>query len=163
MNDLLSLSLYQPDIPTNTGSLLRLGACLGVPLQIIEPCGFVWDDKKLKRVAMDYIDHATYRRYKDWQDFKENGTQSRIVLLSTQSSIPYTAFTFQPGDTLLLGRESAGVPEEIHQSANARILIPMINGARSLNIALSAAVVLGEALRQLGGFPAKESPLTARA
>jgi tRNA (cytidine/uridine-2'-O-)-methyltransferase len=149
----ISLTLYQPDMPTNTGSLLRLGACLDVPLQIIEPCGFVWDDKKLKRVAMDYIDHARFRRFQDWDDFRTKGEHTRIILLSTKSSIPYTAFDFQPGDTLLLGRESAGVPDTIHEAVDGRVLIPMAAGARSLNIALSAAIVLGEAMRQLRLFP----------
>jgi tRNA (cytidine/uridine-2'-O-)-methyltransferase len=144
----LRLALYQPDIPQNTGTMLRLGACLGVGLDIIEPCGFVWDDKKLRRAAMDYIDLLDYRRHSSWQSFAEQVGPRRLVLLTTKAAVPYTAFTFAPDDILLVGRESAGVPDDIHNRADARVIIPMIQGVRSLNVAVSAAMVLGEALRQ---------------
>lgn len=144
----LSIALYQPDMPTNTGAILRLGACLEVPIDIIEPCGFIWDDKKLKRVAMDYIDHCRYVRHKDWESFKRSSHGRRLVLLTTKGAVPYGTFSFQKDDILLLGRESAGVPQSIHDQADARLYIPMKEGLRSLNVALSAAMVLGEALRQ---------------
>ncbi len=144
----LHLALYQPDIPANTGSMMRLCACLGVPLDIIEPCGFVWDDKKLRRVAMDYIDHLSYVRHTSWQTFDEQIGKRRLVLLTTKGASPYTSFTFQPDDLIMVGRESAGVPDDVHGRADARLVIPMNPQIRSLNVALSAAMVLGEALRQ---------------
>lgn len=148
MTSSLRLALYQPDIPQNTGSMLRLGACLGIGVDIIEPCGFVWDDKKLKRVAMDYIDLLDYRRHTSWQAFLDQIGERRIILLTTKGAEPYTGFTFRPDDILMVGRESAGVPDSVHDRADARIVIPMTPGLRSLNVALSAAMVLGEALRQ---------------
>lgn len=151
MKNSLRLALYQPDMPTNTGSMLRLGACLGVPLDIIEPCGFVWDDKKLKRVAMDYIDHIDFKRHLSWDAFLETIAGRRIVLLSTKAATPYTSFSYRPDDILLVGRESAGVPDHVHDRADGRVIIPMAEGMRSLNVALSAAMVLGEALRQSAG------------
>ena len=144
----LRLALYQPDMPTNTGSMLRLGACLGVPLDIIEPCGFVWDDKKLKRVAMDYIDHIDYVRHIDWHSFKAQHQERRVILLTTKGAVPYTDFSFRSDDILMVGRESAGVPDNIHEAVDGRVIIPMAPGLRSLNVTLSAAMVLGEALRQ---------------
>jgi len=144
----LRLALYQPDMPTNTGSMLRLGACLGVGLDIIEPCGFVWDDKKLRRVAMDYIDHINYARHPSWEAFLQAKQVGRIVLLTTKGATPYTDFQYRTNDILMVGRESAGVPDSVHDSADARVIIPMAEGLRSLNVALSAAMVLGEALRQ---------------
>ncbi|MDD3182882.1 MAG: tRNA (cytidine(34)-2'-O)-methyltransferase [Alphaproteobacteria bacterium] len=144
----LRLALYQPDIPTNTGAMLRLGACLGVPLDIIDPCGFIWDDKRLKRVAMDYMNHIAYTRHKNWETFLEARKGHRLVLLTTKGATPYTTFTYSPNDILMVGRESAGVPDDIHDAVNARVIIPMVPGLRSLNVALSAAMVLGEALRQ---------------
>lgn len=150
----LRLALYQPDMPTNTGSMLRLGACLGVELDIIEPCGFVWDDKKLKRVAMDYIDRLAYRRHSGWEAFDEGLQGRRLILLSTSGAVPYCDFAYRADDVLLVGRESAGVPEEVHTRADARVIIPMQPGLRSLNVALAAAMVLSEALRQTGGFAA---------
>lgn len=144
----LRLALYQPDMPTNTGAMLRLGACLGVPLDIIEPCGFVWDDKKLHRVAMDYIDHIDVTRHKDWNSFYAQRGSRRLILLTTKGALPYTDFAFRPDDILMVGRESAGVPDAVHEAADGRIVIPMAQGLRSLNVALSAAMVLGEAVRQ---------------
>jgi len=145
----LRLALYQPDMPTNTGAMLRLGACLGVPLDIIEPCGFLWDDKKLKRVAMDYIDHIDYVRHINWESFRTAHANRRIVLLTTKGATPYTDFTYRPDDILMVGRESAGVPDSVHDVVEGRVIIPMQAGLRSLNVALSAAMVLGEALRQV--------------
>ncbi len=148
----LRLALYQPDMPQNTGSMMRLCACLGLTLDIIEPCGFVLDDKRLHRVAMDYIDHLSWQRHIDWASFRHNMQtvqKRRIVLLSTKAAEPYTAFSFAPTDILMVGRESAGVPDDVHESVDARLLIPMTGVVRSLNVALSAAMVVGEAVRQL--------------
>lgn len=151
----MRLALYQPDIPQNTGTLIRLGACLGVPVDIIEPTGFPWGDRALKRAGLDYWDMADVTRHNDWESFLSltlADTARRLVLLTTKSDLPYTGFAFRPGDTLLLGRESAGAPPEVHAAANARLTIPMRPGLRSMNVALSAAMVLGEALRQTNGF-----------
>lgn len=144
----LRLALYQPDMPQNTGSMLRLGACLGVGLDIIEPCGFVWDDKKLHRVAMDYIDHLAYARHASWDKFLDTIGSRRLILLTTKGAVPYTSFAYRPDDILMVGRESAGVPDAVHGSADGRVVIPMVPGLRSLNVALSASMVLGEAIRQ---------------
>jgi tRNA (cytidine/uridine-2'-O-)-methyltransferase len=152
----MRLALYEPDIPQNSGTLLRLGACLGVPLDIIEPCGFLLDDKRLRRAGMDYLDLAALRRHACWDDFYA-ARQGRLVLLTTGAELAYTAFAFQADDILLLGRESAGVPATVHQAVEARVTIPMRGGARSLNVALAAAMVLGEALRQTRQFPGDDS------
>ena len=160
----MRLALYQPDIPQNAGALMRLSACLGVALDIIEPCGFLLSDRNFRRAGMDYVALADIHRHASWDRFQEEraaGTRNRLVLLTTRGAQPYTSFAFAPGDTLLLGRESAGVPEEVHQAADARLLIPMRPGLRSLNVAQAAAMVLGEALRQTGGFPPMESPMEA--
>ena len=154
----MRLALFQPDIPQNTGPLLRLGACLDLPLDIIEPCGFIFNEKAMKRAGMDYLNIANYRRHNSWQDFlnyKESHPEEygRIVLLTTHASKPYTDFTFAPNDIILMGRESAGVPEAVHQVADARLLIPMNKNARSINVAVSAVMVIGEALRQTNQFP----------
>lgn len=148
----MRLALYQPDIPQNAGALLRLGACLGVPVDIIEPCGFVLSDRRLKRAGMDYLAAATLVRHPSWESFRA-GHQGRLVLLTTRAPLAYHRFEFRPDDTLLLGRESAGVPEEVHGAAGARLRIPLEAGQRSLNVAVAAAMVLGEALRQTGQFP----------
>ena len=144
----IRLALYQPDIPQNTGAMMRLAACLGVPLDIIEPCGFILDDRRLRRAGMDYIDHLEMKRHISWDRFANETSLGRLVLLTTRGSVPYLDFTFQAGDTLLLGSESSGVPDEVADAADARIRIPMKPGLRSLNVALAAAMVLGEALRQ---------------
>ncbi len=144
----MRLALYQPDIPQNTGAMLRLGACLGIGLDIIEPCGFVWDDKKLRRVAMDYIDHLNYARHSSWQAFLDQVGSRRIILLTTKAATPYTSFAFRSDDILMVGRESAGVPDAVHDRADGRVIIPMAAGLRSLNVAMAAAMVVGEALRQ---------------
>lgn len=131
---------------------MRLCACLGVNLDIIEPCGFVFDDQKVRRVAMDYIDHLTYQRHRSWDEFIAGVGARRLVLLTTKAAVPYQSFTFQPDDILLVGRESAGVPDDVHNRADARLIIPMQPGMRSLNVAMSAAIVLSEALRQTNGY-----------
>lgn len=156
MTDAMRLALYQPDIPQNTGAILRLGACLGIPVDIIEPCGFVFDDRRLRRVGMDYLDRVEVRRHRSWAAFcrarvREGG--GRLILLTTRGACPHTRFAFAADDVLLLGRESAGVPEPVHDAADARLRVPMRPGLRSLNVALAAAVVLAEALRQIDGFP----------
>ena len=131
----MRLALFEPDIPQNTGTLIRTAACLGVELDVIEPCGFVWSDKALKRSGMDYAALAAVTRHADWAAFQAaRGSGSRLILLTTGADMPYTAFDFAPGDTLLLGRESAGVPDKVHAAADARLLIPMAPGARSLNV-----------------------------
>ncbi|MFV3131392.1 tRNA (cytidine(34)-2'-O)-methyltransferase [Niveispirillum sp. KHB5.9] len=143
------LALYQPDIPQNAGTLMRLGACTGVGLDIIEPCGFILDDKRMKRSVMDYADHADVTRHVSWNAFQAQ-CRGRLVLLTTRGAVPYTDITYHPDDILLLGRESAGVPDEVHGAADLRVLIPMRPGTRSLNVAIAAAMVLGEVLRQVG-------------
>jgi tRNA (cytidine/uridine-2'-O-)-methyltransferase len=150
----MRLALFEPDIPQNAGALLRLGACLGVPLDIIEPCGFILDDRRLKRAGMDYIDHVDLTRHDSWQAFQAQ-RGDRLVLLTTAGDVVYTDLAYRASDTLLVGRESAGVPQAVHQAADARVVIPMRPGLRSLNVALAAAMVLGESLRQTGGMPAR--------
>jgi tRNA (cytidine/uridine-2'-O-)-methyltransferase len=144
----MRLALYQPDIPPNVGTMMRLCACLGIAMDIIEPCGFPLDDAKLKRAAMDYIDHLDFTRHRSWEDFAAQIGTRRLVLLTTKGAVTYTDFQFQPDDILLVGRESAGVPDAVHDRANARIVIPVKPHLRSLNVAISAAMALGEALRQ---------------
>jgi tRNA (cytidine/uridine-2'-O-)-methyltransferase len=146
----MRLALFEPDIPQNTGALLRLGACLGVGVDIIEPCGFLLTDRGLKRAGMDYLDLADMRRHVSWARFQADRPPGRLLLLTTRGAQPYTGFSFAPTDTLLLGRESAGVPESVHNAADARLVIPMRPGARALNVTQAAAMVLGEALRQTG-------------
>jgi tRNA (cytidine/uridine-2'-O-)-methyltransferase len=150
-----ALALYQPDIAGNTGTLLRLSACLGTHLHIIGPAGFRADDSALKRAGMDYADLAAITRHDDYAGFKDfiANTGTRLVLMTTRASLSYTDFTFQRGDIIMMGRESAGVPDHVHDDADAALLIPMRAEARSLNQAVSAAMVLGEALRQTGAFP----------
>jgi tRNA (cytidine/uridine-2'-O-)-methyltransferase len=151
----MRLALYQPDIPQNTGTILRLAACLGVDVDIVEPCGFVWSDKYLRRAGMDYLDRVAPVRHPSWDAFQEShgAAGGRLILLTTGGSIPHTRFAFHADDCLLLGRESAGAPDEVHAAADARVRVPMITGMRSINVAMAAAIVLGEALRQTDGFP----------
>jgi tRNA (cytidine/uridine-2'-O-)-methyltransferase len=148
----IRIALYLPDIPGNTGTILRLAACLGLAVDIIEPAGFDISDRNLKRAGMDYIAAAALTRHVNWERFDawRRAEERRLVLASTKASQPYTDFAFRPNDVLLFGRESAGVPEHIHESADARILIPMIEGQRSINVAISAAMIVGEAMRQTG-------------
>ncbi len=155
----MRLALYEPDIPQNCGALIRLAACLGVGLDIIEPCGFLLDDKRLKRAGLDYHARAQLQRHRSWTEFQASRTPpsagppaGRLLLLTTAGDCPYTAFSFAADDVLLLGRESAGVPAAVHAAADARLVIPMRPDCRSLNVAQAAAMVLGEALRQTGGF-----------
>ncbi len=152
------IGLFEPDIPQNTGSIIRLCACMGVGLHIIEPCGFPFDDKRMRRAAMDYYDAANITKHMSWQrflEFKQSQPQARVVLLSAHASEPYTEFSFRPDDILLFGRESAGVPAHVRDAADAYINVPMQPGLRSLNVALAAAMVLGEGLRQTNMFPKK--------
>lgn len=151
----MHLALYQPDIPHNAGSLIRLGACLGVPVDIIEPCGFLFTDRPLKRAGMDYLDKAEVRRHSSWVAFlaAHRARGGRLLLLTTKGALSYIGYDYSTGDTLLLGRESAGAPAEVHDVADARLRIPLKPGLRSLNVAQAGAMVLGEALRQTRGFP----------
>ena len=150
----MRLALFQPDIPQNAGALLRLGACLGVPVDIIEPCGFVLSDRRLRRAVMDYLASAEMTRHETWSAFVAARTPAaRIVLLTTAGTVPYHRFTFGGDDIILVGRESAGVPPEIHDASDARLTIPMRPGLRSLNVALAASMVLAEGLRQTSRFP----------
>ncbi len=147
----LRIALYQPDIPGNTGTILRMAVCFGIGVDIIEPAGFDLSDRALKRAGMDYLEQAALTRHPDWTHFQEwrISEKRRLLLFSTKAAEPYTQFAFQKGDILLLGRESAGVPDDVHRAADARLIIPMVPDARSLNLALSAAIATGEALRQL--------------
>lgn len=148
----IRLALYQPDIAGNTGTMLRMAACLGIGIDLIEPAGFDISDRALKRAGMDYIEMTALTRHIDFARFEDQRRQQdrRLVLLSTRAELPYTRFAFADGDVLLLGRESAGVPQAVHDCADARLTIPMRGGGRSLNVALAAAMVVGEALRQIG-------------
>ena len=143
------IALYEPDIPQNTAAIIRTCACLGAKLEIIEPCGFLLSDKRFKRVVMDYMDYSQIEFYQSLEKFFEEKKEQRIVLMTTKSSINYTKFKFKHGDTILFGRESAGVPEKVHKIIKNRLKIPMNNQVRSLNIASSVAIVLAESLRQI--------------
>ena len=146
----MRIALYQPDIPQNTGNIFRLGACLGVSVDIIEPTGFIFDDKKFKRSAMDYIDHIDYKKHIDWQQFYDWSQEKkyRLILMTTKARQSFYEFEFHSSDILLFGRESAGVPDNIHQIVDHRLTIPMKEGVRSINLSSSVAIVLGEGLRQ---------------
>ncbi|MDE3059600.1 MAG: tRNA (cytidine(34)-2'-O)-methyltransferase [Pseudomonadota bacterium] len=148
----MEIALFEPDIPQNTGALMRLAACLGARLHIIEPCGFPWEIRRIKRTALDYYELADIMRHSSWQaflDFRQIQQPGRLVLLTTKAPVPYTDFSFATADTLLLGRESAGVPDYVRGAVDAQVTIPMRSEARSLNVAMAAAMVLGEALRQV--------------
>ena len=142
------ISLYEPDIPQNTAAIIRTCACLGAELEIIEPCGFLLSDKRFKRVVMDYMDYSKIKFYQSVEHFFEEKKNQRIVLMTTKGSINYTKFNFKADDTILFGRESAGVPEKVHKLIGDRLKIPMNEKVRSLNIASSVAIVLAESLRQ---------------
>ncbi|MDX8526817.1 tRNA (cytidine(34)-2'-O)-methyltransferase [Mesorhizobium sp. MSK_1335] len=152
MNDRLRIALYQPDIAGNTGTILRFAACLDLAVDIVEPAGFPLSDRALKRAGMDYLEMAALSRHADWHAFEHwrRANARRLVLLTTKATSAYTDFAFAAGDILLFGRESAGVTDQVHQAVDARLTIPMRPGARSINVALSVAMVAGEALRQLG-------------
>ena len=146
----LKVALYQPDIPQNTASIIRTCSCLGASLEIIEPCGFLFSDKRFKRVVMDYLDYSEIKFYKSPIEFFDENTKNRVVLMTTKASKVYTKFKFKRNDILLFGRESAGVPEDVHSKVNERIKIPMLKNKRSLNISISVAIGASEFIRQLG-------------
>jgi len=145
----MKIALYQPDVAGNVGTIIRLAACMGMDVDIIEPCGFPFSLDKIKRSGMDYIEHVKIVRYDSFEDFKKQNVASRILLLTTKGNQKYTEFKFQKNDILMVGRESAGVPDNIHKSVDARLVIPMKNQMRSLNVAVSLSMVVGEALHQL--------------
>lgn len=149
------LALFQPDIPQNTGTMLRLAACLGVAVDIVEPAGFDVSDRNFRRAGLDYLDRVEILRHRSWEAFETWRRQAsrRLVLATTRGALPYADFAFRADDVILVGRESAGVPDAVHTAADARIVIPMQAGLRSLNVAVSAAMLLGEALRQTRAFP----------
>ena len=152
----MRLALYQPDIPQNLGAAIRLSGALGVALDIIEPCGFPLNDKAIRRAAMDYGDCAKVSHHAGWVEFLAGVRQNsavRLVLFTTRAAVPYIDFAFAPDDILLMGRESAGVPSDVHDAADARLFIPLSPAARSINVVTAAAMGLGEALRQTGTFP----------
>ena len=148
----MRIALFEPDIPQNTAAIIRLGACLNVAIDIIEPCGFLFSDAGFRRAGLDYVERAEMVRHPSWDAFR-NARSGRLVLLTTKASLAYTALAFAPSDTLLLGRESAGAPDFVHEAADERVRIPLKPGLRSLNVAQAGAMVLGEALRQIEGFP----------
>ncbi|GJD97517.1 tRNA (cytidine(34)-2'-O)-methyltransferase [Methylobacterium iners] len=152
---MLRLALYQPDIPQNTGTMLRTAACLGLSVEIIEPAGFDVSDRHLRRSGLDYLDHVAITRHRSWEAFSQwrRAAGCRLVLATTSGALPYTGFAFSEGDCILLGRESAGVPESVHEAADARVVVPIRPGLRSLNVAVAAAMIAGEALRQVAGPP----------
>ncbi|HVZ75141.1 MAG TPA: tRNA (cytidine(34)-2'-O)-methyltransferase [Polyangia bacterium] len=151
----MHIALYQPDIPANTGTILRLAACLELVAHIIEPAGFPTSDRAFRRAGMDYLDHVTLMRHESWDAFERwrRGEQRALLLLTTRGSRSYVAHRYAERDVLLLGRETSGVPEQVHAAADARLMIPMGAGLRSLNVAMACAMVIGEALRQTGRFP----------
>ena len=147
----MKIALFEPDIPQNTGNIFRLAACLGIEVDIIEPTGYIFDDKRFKRASMDYMNHIQYKRHLNWNAFynwsKENNF--RLILLTTKSKKKYTDYQFQHNNILLFGRESAGVPQEVHNSVDEQLTIPMVKNLRSINVSSSVAIVTGEACRQL--------------
>ena len=149
MNIRPKIALYEPDIPQNTAAIIRTCSCLGADLEIIEPCGFLFSDKRFKRVVMDYIDEKMIKFYQSSEEFFKSKKDQRVILLTTKSAESYAEFKFENNDTLLFGRESAGVPDNVHNLIKHRLKIPMINDKRSLNIASSVAIILSEHLRQI--------------
>lgn len=148
MNPNLRLALFQPDIPQNTGAMLRLAACLDVAVDVIGPTGFVFGERRMKRAGMDYADQVDLQRYDSWVNFEAAHAGARLILMTTKGSGRYTDFAFQGGDVIIMGAESSGAPDFVHDAAAARLVIPLAPGMRSLNVAQAAAMVLGEALRQ---------------
>ena len=145
---MIEIALYQPDIPPNAGTILRMAACLGVAVSIIEPTGFTWSDRSFRRAGLDYLDRARIVRHESFEAFRGSRTDRRLVLMTTRASFAYWDFAFRPDDVLLMGRETEGVPDAVHAAADARLIIPLQPGFRSLNVAVACAMVLGEALRQ---------------
>jgi len=154
----MRLALYQPDIPQNTGTILRMAACFGVPVDIIGPTGFDMRDSALRRAGLDYLEQAILHRHISMASYLEARSPGRLILLTTRGTVRHSDFHFKADDTLLLGRESAGVPDEIHALADDRVAIPLQPGLRSLNIAVAASIALAEALRQTGGLPSLRIP-----
>ena len=146
--DVPKIALFEPDIPQNTAAIIRTCACLGAKLEIIEPCGFLLNDKRLKRVVMDYMDQKEIKYYQSCDQFFGEKNDQRIILMTTKASCPYTKFEFKKNDTILFGRESAGVPERVHKMVDDRLKIPIKNNKRSLNISSSVAIILAECLKQ---------------
>jgi len=159
---MMHLALYQPDIPQNTGAMLRMAACFGVQVDVIEPTGFVFGEARMRRAGMDYWNRVAIRRFPDWEAFaaerKEAG--ARLILMTTRGDRVYTDFAFRPGDTIIMGRESAGVPESVHAACDARLRVPMADGTRSLNVAQTAAIAVAEGLRQIKAFPGQPGNLS---
>lgn len=149
----MRIALYQPEIPGNVGAILRLAACFGVEVDIIEPCGFIFSDARMKRAGMDYIDHVTITRHLDWDAFRR-ATQGRIILMSSKATVRLPDMAFEPDDVLLMGQESAGVPPEVRDACDGAVRIPITAGLRSLNISVATGIALAEALRQTGSLPA---------
>jgi tRNA (cytidine/uridine-2'-O-)-methyltransferase len=153
----MRIALYEPDIPQNTGTILRLAACLGVEAHIVEPAGFPTSDRAFRRAGMDYLDQVTLRRHVSWAAFSAwlTAERLRLVLFTTAATTSYLDYAYRSDDVLMFGRESSGVPDAVHQAADARLRIPMRPGLRSINVAMAAAMALGEAMRQTGGFSAE--------
>ena len=156
--DLPSLALYQPDIPQNAGTMLRLSACLGVAIDVIEPCGFLWDERRMRRAGMDYLDFVRVRRHPSFAAFLATIVPRRLILLTTKGDTRFDRFAFLANDVIMVGRESAGVPPDVAAAATVSLRIPMAQGMRSLNVALAAALVVGEACRQLNAYPEDATP-----
>jgi tRNA (cytidine/uridine-2'-O-)-methyltransferase len=150
---MIEIALYQPDIAPNAGAILRLAACFGLQVRIIEPAGFLWSDARFRRAGMDYLDRVEVIREPSWESFTASIGNRRLILATTKSDVAFYRFGFETNDIILVGRESSGVPEAIHCAATARLVIPMKPGLRSLNVAMACAIVTAEALRQTGGFP----------
>lgn len=149
---MISIALFQPDIPQNVGAAMRLCACMNTSMEIIEPCAFPWKEREFRRTGLDYVEHVKFTRHSSWNAFKETTTPRRVILLTTKASIPYTDFTFEKDDILLAGSESSGAPDYVHEEVDGRILIPMHAGLRSLNVVNAISMITGEALRQTGRF-----------
>jgi tRNA (cytidine/uridine-2'-O-)-methyltransferase len=150
----MRIAMFEPEIAGNVGAVLRLGACFGVAVDLIEPMGFTWDDRRVRRAAMDYIDHVSIARHAGFDAFRQSTAAQRLVLFTTKASDTLYEFAFQPSDVLLFGKESAGVPAEVAAACDARLHIPIRPEVRSMNLATSAAIALAEALRQTAGLPA---------
>ena len=154
----MRLVLFEPDIPQNAATLLRLAACMGLAVDVVEPCGFLFSDRHFRRAGLDYLDHARWTRHENWAAYSAKNPPGRLIALSPAGEASHVEFAFQGSDRLMVGRESSGLPPEIEETAQARVRIPMRAGLRSLNVAIAAAMVLGEALRQSGLYPDGNSP-----